>query len=211
MDRVIVWDWNGTILNDVPLNIEILNNILLEYHIKPIDYDEYKNLFCFPIKSFYQKLGFHIESDEEYFSIIDKFNSMYRKRMFEPHLQDDAIEVLSELEKQNYIQLLLSGLNVEDLVAQVKNFELFSLFHRVIGSKTNDANDKDNNLKRILQSYNKNSIVLIGDTTAELKLSSDNNCKAILVTCGHQSENVISKKTALYCNSLSDIFQYLNM
>ena len=51
--KCIIWDWNGTLLNDVPLNMRIVNTLLAERGVRPLeDEDYYKTEFSFPIIDF---------------------------------------------------------------------------------------------------------------------------------------------------------------
>lgn len=57
-DRII-WDFNGTILDDVQVGIDSANELLTRYGLKKIkDVDHYHSIFGFPIKSYYERLGF---------------------------------------------------------------------------------------------------------------------------------------------------------
>ncbi len=55
----LIWDWNGTLLDDVTLCNDCLNQ-LLEAHGYPQRYDRagYRELFGFPIEDYYRCAGF---------------------------------------------------------------------------------------------------------------------------------------------------------
>ena len=61
----IIWDWNGTLINDVWLAVEIMNSILASRNIPLISHEKHKEMFDFPIKNYYQKLG--IDFNKELF------------------------------------------------------------------------------------------------------------------------------------------------
>ncbi|NLH52247.1 MAG: HAD family hydrolase, partial [Bacteroidales bacterium] len=63
----IIWDWNGTLLNDVEYSIQTMNSLLSERGLDLIDYEKYRQWFEFPVIKYYQKLGFDFtrESFEE--------------------------------------------------------------------------------------------------------------------------------------------------
>ena len=77
----IVWDWNGTILNDVNICVDVINALLKRRRMKEISINEYKNSFCFPVINYYKKLGFNFKKESfdsiavEYMNelIIQKF------------------------------------------------------------------------------------------------------------------------------------------
>ena len=49
----IVWDWNGTLLDDVSLAIDVMNKMLSENDLVQIDNETYKKLFEFPVQRYY--------------------------------------------------------------------------------------------------------------------------------------------------------------
>jgi len=56
--NTIFWDWNGTLLDDVEECIEIINVSLVKRSLSPIDRKEYLEKFTFPIKKYYENIGF---------------------------------------------------------------------------------------------------------------------------------------------------------
>ena len=54
----IIWDWNGTLIDDAWLCVEILNNILEKRGLNAITIDDYREHFTFPVRDYYVKLGF---------------------------------------------------------------------------------------------------------------------------------------------------------
>ena len=55
----IVWDWNGTLFDDVAVCIDVMNGLLAEQGLPSIpDAETYRSLFCFPVIRYYERLGF---------------------------------------------------------------------------------------------------------------------------------------------------------
>ena len=52
----IIWDWNGTIVNDAFLFVNIMNGFLSKHRLPNISMENYRDCFCFPVKKYYQKL-----------------------------------------------------------------------------------------------------------------------------------------------------------
>ena len=51
----IVWDWNGTLLNDVNLCFECINRLLVSKNLDPlINLSAYRDIFEFPIQNYYK-------------------------------------------------------------------------------------------------------------------------------------------------------------
>ena len=56
---LVLWDWNGTLLDDVDLCVDALNRLLARFHY-PQRYDktQYREIFCFPVQDYYVRAGF---------------------------------------------------------------------------------------------------------------------------------------------------------
>jgi phosphoglycolate phosphatase len=59
----IIWDWNGTILDDFQLCVEIINGMLIKRNMPTITKDEYSDIFDFPVKKYYKRIGFEFHKD----------------------------------------------------------------------------------------------------------------------------------------------------
>ena len=92
----IIWDWNGTIINDVDLCVELINWLLKEKNLKTITKEEYKNVFTIPVKNYYAQLGF--DFSKESFEIIGKqWMDEYERRKFECELYDGVKDVFLKI------------------------------------------------------------------------------------------------------------------
>ena len=59
----IIWDWNGTLLDDRWLCVDAINKSLLLRNLPVIDENRYLEIFCFPVEKYYLKLGFDFEKE----------------------------------------------------------------------------------------------------------------------------------------------------
>ena len=57
--ELILWDWNGTLLDDVDLCVDALNRLLAEFgYPQRYDHERYRAIFGFPIEEYYVRAGF---------------------------------------------------------------------------------------------------------------------------------------------------------
>lgn len=57
--ELILWDWNGTLLDDVQLCVDALNRLLARYgYPQRYDRDQYRAIFGFPVQEYYARAGF---------------------------------------------------------------------------------------------------------------------------------------------------------
>ena len=58
IEKYLIFDFNGTICDDVALSLKIINKLLFKYKIRSeLTLNEYKRIFTFPVSEYYLKLG----------------------------------------------------------------------------------------------------------------------------------------------------------
>ena len=122
--QLIIWDWNGTVLNDVLVCKNIANIMLSERNIRTLpDLDAYRAVFGFPIKSYYEKMGYRFgPGDESYESVADEFIVYYDRLYRDSVLRPGIVEFLDKLKREGYRQVLLSATRQDQLIEQVSAF-----------------------------------------------------------------------------------------
>lgn len=108
MSRHIVWDWNGTLLDDLHVVIEAVNASMSVFGIGPIDEDGYRDHFTRPVRAFYDSLFGRPVSDDEWESLNDTFHVEYFSRADEAGLTVDSLDALGRAESLGWGQSLLS-------------------------------------------------------------------------------------------------------
>ena len=109
MDRVhIVWDWNGTLLDDLPVVILAANASTARFGVGPIDEEGYRDHFTRPVRTFYDSLFGRLVSDAEWEDLNDRFHDEYFTRADTANLASDALDALSAVEDNGWGQSLLS-------------------------------------------------------------------------------------------------------
>ena len=58
----IIWDWNGTLLNDVRIAIDSINYLLLDRKLVPLTLERYLEVFTFPVQNYYEQIGFDLKN-----------------------------------------------------------------------------------------------------------------------------------------------------
>ncbi len=185
---IIIWDWNGTLLDDVEYAHSIVNKMLFNRHKPKLSLNEYKTKFGFPIKEYYRKIGFEFNNDEEYQVIVDEFNTNYRRNQKQCGLREGARDVLEYLNAKSIAQYIISGMNNNDLISNITECGINNYFEEIYGSKTIDASDKQSLGKALLAKLNidPQSVIYIGDTLADYEFAENLGFRCIITTNGHQ-------------------------
>ena len=113
----VVWDWNGTLLNDVKVGVNTLNDMLGRRGLPLLSVEDYKEKFGFPVIDFYDRVGFDMEKESFHELSVD-FVETYDKYAGEVGLNEGVREVLAGIQQTGVKQYILSALR-EDLLQQM--------------------------------------------------------------------------------------------
>ena len=119
----VLWDWNGTLLDDAALCCELLNTMLARHGYAPVgSMEAYRQVFCFPIETYYRRAGFDF-SRHPFAALADEYMRLYTPRSLGCPLQPDACAVLDALRAQGMRQVMLSASKQENLQQQIDDEE----------------------------------------------------------------------------------------
>ena len=120
---LVLWDWNGTLLDDVDLCVDALNRLLRIYHY-PQQYSltQYREIFGFPIEDYYIRAGFDF-SKNSYKELADDYMQDYLARAGACPLAESAVPALSLLKGAGVQQVILSASNLPVLEHRSRSAE----------------------------------------------------------------------------------------
>ena len=72
MYKTVIFDFNGTLLDDCDCCLKILNLLTKEYGLGYVSKEHYKSIFTFPVYEYYQSLGFDVSFDSSTFVLTTK-------------------------------------------------------------------------------------------------------------------------------------------
>ena len=78
----VIWDWNGTLLDDVWLCVDIINAMLGRRGVPALDRERYRRIFDFPVPIYYERAGFDF-SRETFAAAADEFCDEAARRVGE--------------------------------------------------------------------------------------------------------------------------------
>tara|TARA_B100000029_G_C17501367_1_gene932775 strand:+ start:794 stop:1432 length:639 start_codon:yes stop_codon:yes gene_type:complete len=206
----IIWDWNGTLINDAYLFVNIMNTTLIKQGLPEISLADYKNNFCFPIQKYWKKLGFKF-TKTQFDTMNASFLALYRSKMKEPDLQPHALDVLSFAKKQSIKQFVLSASEHNLLLESVRFYKIEHFFVDVVGVDNLNAEGKELLAKNLMNKHGLigSETVVVGDTLYDERVAAAISAGLFLVACGHFNKDRLNVKRAEICNSLIDIIPLL--
>jgi len=129
----LVWDWNGTLLNDLALVVAATNVALSSAGGQPVTEDEHRRDFRRPIIDYYGSLLGRAVDQTEFAQMDTIFHDEYRIGLLQAELADDARDAIATW---TGTQSLLSMWFHHELVPTVDRFGLTPHFARVDGLRS---------------------------------------------------------------------------
>ncbi len=203
----IIWDWNGTIFNDVDLSINIINRILTEKGLNRISIKDYKEMFTIPVQKYYEKLGF--DFTRESFEIIGKnWIEEYEQRKFECKLYEGIDEIFNEILLAGIKQSILSAYSQHTLEEMINHFNLRKYFEYVVGLDNIYATGKLYLGKELIKKLGngKGETLMIGDTLHDYEVAKEIGADCILVSDGHQSKSILINSGTVVLNNIQELY-----
>ncbi len=192
--RHIIWDWNGTLLDDVDLCIDITNGMLSRHGLPRMDRERYLTIFGFPVRDYYAQLGFDT-SDESFHRLSVEFIGAYDARRLEARLHPGTVEVLDTVLAGGATQSILSAYRHETLCEIVDHFGLTSKFVRLSGLDNIYAASKAALGRDALARLGvaPSEVLMVGDTLHDFEVAVELGVDCVLVSHGHHPLDRLSR------------------
>ena len=189
----IIWDWNGTLLDDAWLCVDVMNGMLKKRGLPTVSLEFYRSVFTFPVRDYYEKLGYDFEK-EAFEKVGMEFMDLYNQRQKECNLHPEVPEVLEAFKRHRFTQSILSAREQNELRAETLEHGVMQYFDRIYGLDDHYAHGKtDVGLKLITDlGLPLSSLLFIGDTRHDAEVACEIGIDCLLVPNGHHSEERLS-------------------
>lgn len=186
--RHLIWDWNGTLLDDAWLCREIMNQQLHRRGLPVLSAERYEEIFDFPVEKYYRAVGFDW-SRESFQEAGTEFIVEYERRKQECTLQPGGKALLADLAAGGWSQAVLSAYSHHTLEEFLGHFGVRQHFRSVAGSRDHYAAGKVGHGLKMLEELHVSprETLLIGDTTHDAEVARAMGVDCVLVPCGHNS------------------------
>lgn len=204
---LVIWDWNGTLLDDVAVCVDSINMLLNERQLTPLDKTLYQQIFTFPVKDYYEKAGFNFE-DEPFEIPAMQFMDLYRTNLTRAGLHQETLSVLKQLQSLGLKQAILSAMEQELLVDLLQRYQIADYFGQTFGIDNHFGTGKIERGKELIHSMklNPDECLLIGDTLHDAEVAKSIGCRCLLFDGGHQSRIRLEMSGHTILSKLSELF-----
>ena len=183
----VLWDWNGSLLDDTHAALDTLNIMLKRRGAKPIALDFFRDHFAFPCRPFYDMIGMHVE-DDEWDALAKEYHDVYAEQP--KKLNRETIAALERVKRSGAKQSIISALRqdlLDEVTAQMGVAQYMECIYGV------DNLDGASKLDRALELMNRIApafgeqpdVVLIGDALHDKEVADALKVRCVL--CGQGS------------------------
>jgi phosphoglycolate phosphatase len=204
--ETVVWDWNGTLLDDLDYCLQIANEIFGERGLAALSRERYREIFDFPVRLYYERAGLRLD-ELEFRALSVDFCARFERQLHGVPLFSRAAALVQSLAVRGTRQLVLSNAEQGSLLRQIERWGLAGVFSGVQGRSDTFATGKVEAGRALLArgGVSLGSSVLIGDTVHDAEVALELGMDCVLIASGHQSAERLSSAGCRVVESLEEL------
>jgi len=188
----VIWDWNGTLLDDLARAMDCINGVLTPRGLPPLaSVEAYRAVFGFPIIDYYRRAGFTFETEPFEIPAKEYIAKYHSADGIPPALFCDAVPALEAFRAAGLRQVILTASERDNLLAQLLPFGIEGYFDELLGLTDIYAAGKEDIGKAFMARNPGIRAVLIGDTAHDAEVAHAIGADCILVPRGHHGTETL--------------------
>ncbi|SHF39268.1 HAD family hydrolase [Streptoalloteichus hindustanus] len=205
--RHVVWDWNGTLLDDNHAVLEGVNAVCRSYGREPLTLDQWREMFSRPLLACYERVLDRSLTLEEWADLDRRYHDTYRGLLSTCGLAAGVPDHLHAWSAAGGTQSLLSMWFHDELVPLITEMGLAELFARVDGLRVDvGGGSKAEHLVEHLDALRLDpaDVVLIGDVADDAHAAQQAGASCVLVSTGMMSRSALEATGAPVADSVAE-------
>jgi phosphoglycolate phosphatase len=209
--RHIVWDWNGTLLDDAGFCLSVMNGMLKRRGLPGMSLAFYKSVLEFPVITYYEKIGFDF-SYAPFEDASDEYVSAYQAGWHGCALQRGALDTMRELKARGVGQSVLSASKQDYLEEQLQYYGVPGLLDAATGADNHHGRGKIELAREHLHALglSPEGVLFVGDTQHDAEVAAAAGCDCLLVSFGHYARERLSCLDLPLAEDFSDVLGFIN-
>ena len=206
----LVWDFNGTILDDIQLGIDCVNVMLKKRSLPTLDSVEaYRAIMRFPVIDYYKDLGFNMEEEDYYQILAPEWVAMYLAGEPNCGMMEGVMEVLEAAKTAGVKQMVISATKTDQLLSQLDRLGIRGYFDEILGLDNFYAASKTALAEAWRKEHPEAVVLSVGDTDHDGDLADVLGADCLLYTGGHQSKERLLTRNKMLIDHIGEIKEYL--
>lgn len=208
--RHILWDFNGTLLDDAALAVWCDNQVLAEWGFPLISLADYRRHMQAPMPAFYQALGVDL-AQVPYHRINQSYLALFNVHIDRARLRENTLQTLERLCAEGFSHSIVSASYQPTLLAQTESLGLIPWMRRITGLPDEGAGDKGQRGLEHLQALGlaAEEVLLVGDTLSDVALAHTLGCACVLMAGGHVSRDRLLKTGLPVVEDMNGFYRYI--
>jgi phosphoglycolate phosphatase len=209
--RHVIWDWNGTLLDDIDVVVGAMGALLARRSLPPLTLERYREVFDFPVSVYYEAVGLDL-AREPFAVLAEEWIAEFTKRWPSARLRETASDVLASLSAAGLTQSVLSAAERTLLADQARHFAIDHHFDALVGIDDHHAVSKVEHGRRWLADLDlpRHQVLLVGDTTHDVEVGHALGIDVVLVEGGHQSRGRLEATGERVLSGLGDVLDFVH-
>ena len=202
----ILWDFNGTLMDDAWLCLEVMNTMLAERGLPALEPDTYAEIFDFPVQDYYRRAGWDLEQ-VPFSQLSDEFMAGYHARKLECGLHDGTRAVLAGLQARGIPQSVISAAEERMVHDLLRHYQIGNYFIAARGLDNHHAAGKTAiGVQWVGElGLDPGTILMVGDTVHDNEVAQAMGTDCVLVASGHHSRRRLEATGAPVVERLDQI------
>ncbi len=204
----IIWDFNGTVLDDVHMAVAAVNDMLDARGLQKTDIDIYKRTLTMPLTEYYKTVGIYCD---DIVSLSLEFRACCDKHPEKAKIADGVREVIEAAKNAGITNVLMSSLYHPHLLAEVEKYGISDMFDDIIGLPDRNLGSKKSNALMYIKKHklDAKNILFIGDLISDAQMAQDIGSEAILISNGHMSFDRCKAQTENTYDNIKEVIGYI--
>lgn len=203
----IVWDFNGTILDDLGIDLEVVNLLLARRGLPVIPTKEaYRAVFGFPIEDYYRRIGFDF-TKESYAEVAEEWLVEYRAREATAPVREGVLSVLDFISARKVPQTVISASELGILREQLNALGIIDRFEKICGIDNIYAASKTALAVSWAKKRCPGRVLMIGDTDHDAETARAAGFDLVLVEGGHMSRSALLETGAKVFSDFDELLE----
>ncbi len=208
MTTHIVWDYNGTVLDDARLSVFAVNKMLQKRALLPTDFESYIETVALPLESYYASIGI---TDADMQRLSDEFRAFCEQNAGMCSIFPDFRETAEYFRMHGIRSILMSSLHEDYLFEEIKKYEIDDCFDEVYGLSDKSVGSKTEIAKKFIKSSGAQpeNLLFVGDLINDARLAKELGARCVLIPRGHNSRRRCENEGVVVLDSIEKLKEYI--